>query len=93
MSRDQKKCLEVLCEFTDGVIKSRRNELLGAKDKAMLNENAEDEDLGTKRKVAFLDLLLQATIDGKPLTDLDIREEVDTFMFEVNSRYFIFNHN
>ncbi|XP_050081729.1 cytochrome P450 4d2-like [Anopheles aquasalis] len=39
-----------------------------------------DETFG-KRKRALLDTLLEARIDGKPLTDDDIREEVDTFTF------------
>lgn len=71
------KCLKVLHGFTDGVIQGRRNELLNQEKTESLTESS-----GIKRKMALLDLLLQATIDGKPLTNSDIREEVDTFMFE-----------
>lgn len=78
--KEQKRALKTLHDFTDKVIVERRNKILTQNN----NSNANvDESIGLKRKMAFLDILLQATIDGKPLSDLDIREEVDTFMFEV----------
>lgn len=35
-----------------------------------------------RQKLAFLDTLLTATIDGRPLTNQEIYEEVSTFIFE-----------
>ncbi|XP_058822316.1 cytochrome P450 4d2-like [Topomyia yanbarensis] len=73
----QDHALKVLHDYTDSVIRTRRQELSKA------NQNDDKENaLGIRRKVAFLDMLLQTTANGQPLTDLEIREEVDTFMFE-----------
>lgn len=80
IGRRQKEVLKILHGFTDNVIISRRAEL-SSKSNANNDANEED-DIGVKKKLALLDVLLQSTIDGQPLTNLEIREEVDTFMFE-----------
>lgn len=52
---------------------------------------SDDELLDAKRpKMAFLDNLITAKVDGKSLTFQDIFEEVSTFMFEVIPSQYMF---
>jgi len=83
--RRQDELIKILHDFTDKVIVNRREELLKSKNNNVDKNNNiidENDDIGAKKKMAFLDVLLHSSIDGKPLTNMDIREEVDTFMFE-----------
>lgn len=64
--------LRVLHGFADDVIRTRRRELTENPNE---NEDTLDE-IGIRKKRAFLDLLLHSTINGKPLSDHEIREEV-----------------
>lgn len=75
------KNLKILHSFTDQTILERAQELKNAKANVGGNETA--KAMITKKRSAFLDMLLKATDEaGNTLSYRDIREEVDTFMFE-----------
>jgi cytochrome P450 family 4 len=80
MYQHEQRALKIIHGFTDGVIKARRQELIeirGDNSGSDLTNSIE----GTKPKMALLDLLLKSSVNGKPLSDMDIREETNTFMF------------
>lgn len=43
--------------------------------------------LGEKKRQAFLDLLIESAENGVVLTDKEVREQVDTIMFEVSTTF------
>lgn len=69
--------------FTTKVIRERRKERNASGNTLSVEELTNDSAfMNPKKKLAMLDLLLLAEAEGK-IDEEGIREEVDTFMFEV----------
>ncbi|KAG8222111.1 hypothetical protein J437_LFUL002107 [Ladona fulva] len=71
--KEYNKNVAVIQKFTQKVIKERKEEMKAS-------EENKSPKSGKARK-SFLDLLLDLSENGNMLSDEDIREEVDTFMF------------
>ncbi|XP_069680212.1 cytochrome P450 4c21-like [Periplaneta americana] len=78
-SKIQEKSLKVIHGFTKKVITQRKEEMMN---ETLHKATDNDVSLGQKKRVAFLDMLLEAAENGAEMTDEEIQEEVDTFMFE-----------
>ncbi|KAK9498584.1 hypothetical protein O3M35_003184 [Rhynocoris fuscipes] len=76
--REEDKLIKTLHDFTNKVIQAKSVTLSESE------HTSHTKDEGIKEKTAFLELLLKMKMSGNPTfkTYSDIREEVDTFMFE-----------
>lgn len=73
LGKDHDHALKVINNFVDRVIAKRKVEWNLKK--------LENGSNPTKKRLALLDLLFQISEDGAYLSDIDMREEVHTFMF------------
>lgn len=72
--REMRRCCKVVHDHSEKVIRER---------KRALSSKTDNEEPGSKKYLDFLDILLKARDeDGRGLTDVEIRDEADTFMFE-----------
>lgn len=80
--RKHNRNLKILHSFTESVIAERARNMANPERDSLSSDSDTDHTVKKKRK-AFLDMLLNATDEqGNCLSQENIREEVDTFMFE-----------
>ncbi|CAL1300623.1 unnamed protein product [Larinioides sclopetarius] len=72
--------LSILHNFTEKVIREKKNERL--RQGIVVQDEVADDEIKSKRRRALMDLLLDLHFNGHQLSEEDIKEEVDTFMFE-----------
>ncbi|KAF5284525.1 hypothetical protein FQR65_LT13510 [Abscondita terminalis] len=75
----QKRLLNIIHTLTRKVINNKmENFKKGIKD----DLDVDDNDVGEKKRMAFLDLMVEASQNGLILSNEEIKEEVDTIIFE-----------
>lgn len=75
--------------FDDGSMKKsiyhdlmNRKDANDTNDPTVIHDDTEDPTVGEKNRLAFLDLMLESTYCGANISEKEIKEEVDTIMFE-----------
>jgi cytochrome P450 family 4 len=79
--RKLRKSAKIMDEFTMKMIAKRRVLLANSERENLEALDDDDNDVGLKKRMCLLDVLLLSTVDSKPLSNADILEEVNTFTF------------
>lgn len=84
--KERDEALAILHGETRRVINLRRSQIGQIVENSRNIDSADESVLGAKHRRPFLDSLLITQRDTGLLTDANIQEEVDTFMFEVRPK-------
>lgn len=83
-AKEFERNLKIIEEFNNEIIAQRRLELASREVEQEADDTKDAEEniyFRKKKKMVLMDILLQSQIDGKPLTDAEVREEANTFLF------------
>lgn len=82
--------IKLLHQFTCDVIKERERNFKDSDVENLEQDTYDDYSTFSKKRFAMLDLLISAKRNTGEIDDSGIREEVDTFMFEVSAIVSVF---
>ncbi|XP_043277718.1 uncharacterized protein [Venturia canescens] len=82
LCREQNDCIKCLHDVTNSVIQRKKNELK-SRDCSCLNDDDYFEERSPRKK-AFLDLLIELSENGAKLSEVELRDEVNTIMIAGN---------
>uniref|UniRef100_A0A6E8V9L6 Cytochrome P450 n=1 Tax=Anopheles coluzzii TaxID=1518534 RepID=A0A6E8V9L6_ANOCL len=80
VKKEQERLLQIIHGLTRKVVREKKSSQ-GSMLRDDLDDNDEN-DIGEKRRLAFLDLMIETANNGANISDEEIKEEVDTIMFE-----------
>lgn len=80
MSKKLKYNCKYLDDFTSSVIKEKKIAYFKKKQESKDQPEAQVEETGKLKRKAFLELLIELSEEGERLSDVDLRDEVVTFM-------------
>ncbi|XP_060524522.1 cytochrome P450 4c3-like [Cylas formicarius] len=72
------KLTDIMHKFTDKVVRNREKNF----EQFKIIDQHVDDSYSSRKKLAFLDILLNAKLQDGIIDDVGIRDEVNTFMFE-----------
>ena len=72
--KEYSNCLKTVHDFTDEMIWLKKKQFKDSS--ARKSCSIDDTFIGVRERLAFLDLIIEVSDDGKVLSDADIREEV-----------------
>lgn len=83
--QEQDRIYRIVHDFSNKIITKRREILTNENSSGFVDFESVKNHENRRGKSVFIDVLLGATINGKPLTNEEILDETHTFMTAVNN--------
>ena len=77
--KEQVKLLKIIHNFSKNILMKKKDDLMKKCKSVSLKDD--DDNVGQKKRVAFLDLMMELAENGAQISEQQIKDEFDTMMF------------